>query len=100
LYVGQTANLKLDLSNIKGISGNLKVYLPNSMRYSGNIKGNGAYLSSNKGEYLVIYISEKHSSTISIPIYLTYPGKYMVEEAIIKDNDNYYISNSINISVK
>jgi hypothetical protein len=100
LYIGQTANLKLDISKIKGISGNLKVFLPNSMRYSGSIKGDGAYLSSNKGEYLVIYISEKHSNTISIPIYVTYPGKYKVEEVILKDNDKYYISNTIDVNIK
>ena len=100
LNVGKTASLKLDISNIKGISGNLKVFLPNSLRYSGDIKGSGAYLSSNKGEYLVIYISEKHSNTISIPVYITYPGKYKVEEVILKDKDKYYISNSIDINIK
>lgn len=99
LSVGQTLNIKLDVSKINE-AGSIKVYLPNSMRFSGSIDGTGAYLSANKGEYIVIYLSEKHASTITIPVYITYPGSYKIEEAILKVKDKYYISNSLDVNIK
>ncbi len=100
LYVGQTVNLKVDLSNIKNITGNMKVYLPNCLRFSGDVSGTGAYLNANRGEYIIVHINKKHASTITIPLYITYPGNYKMEEVILKVDDNYYISNSIDVNVK
>lgn len=100
LLIGKTTNLKLNISSLKGVYGNVKVYLPNSMRFSGEIVGKGAYLSANKGEYLVIYLSKDHGDVIQIPVYLSYPGNYKVEEVILKNKDNYYISNSLDVNIK
>ena len=100
LTAGSTVDLRIDLSQIKNTAGNIKLYLPNSMRFFGTVGGKGAYLSSNKGEYLVIYLSEQHSDVITVPVYLTYPGNYKIEELILKVKDNYYISNSVDVNIK
>lgn len=99
LHVGQIVNLRVNISNLP-VSGKLKVYLPNSMRLSGIVSGNGIYMSSNKGEYLVIYVSNNHDSYFDIPVYLTYPGNYKIEEVILKVNEDYYISNPLEINIK
>lgn len=101
ISVGQSVDLVLDLSKLGKISGNLKIYLPNSMRLSGNMSSTkGVYLNANRGEYLIIYVSEDHSSTARIPLYVTYPGNYKIEEVILKIDDQYHISNSLDVNIK
>ncbi len=100
LYVGQSVNLRVDLSKISGISGNMKIYLPNSMRLSGTVSGNDVYINANRGEYIIVYIGSKHSSYIDIPLYVTYPGNYKMEEVILKVKDIYYVSNQLDIGKK
>ena len=100
LYVGNVVNIRFDLSNLKNVSGNLKIYLPNCMRLSGNINSRGVYLAANRGEYLVISVSNEHDNYIDVPVYLSYPGNYKIEEAIMKIKENYYVSNSIDVNIK
>ena len=98
LSVGQSVNLVLNVSNIN--SGNIKVYLPNSLRLSGNISNNGTYISANRGEYIVLFIGKEHDGIVKIPLYVTYPGEYNMEEIIMKIDNDYYISNPITFTVK
>ena len=98
LSVGQSVNLVLNVSNIN--SGNIKVYLPNSLRLSGNISNKGAYISANRGEYIVLSIGKEHDGIVSIPLYITYPGEYSIEEVIMKVENDYYISNPLTFNVK
>lgn len=101
LYVGQTYNLRLDLSKLDNISGNLKIFLPNSLRLTGSSSlGQGVYVSANRGEYIVLSISKEHEKNVNIPVYVTYPGNYKIEESILKYNDNYYVSNSLDVNIK
>ncbi len=94
-----TCNLVVDLSRIDS-SGILKVYLPNALKLSGtNTNQNGIYLSSNQIDYLTYYISKKHDSKLVIPLYLSNPGNYHIEEMIIKIGDTYHISNSLDINI-
>ena len=98
--IGQTVYLNIDLSKFSG-AGNLKVYLPNAFRLAGEVKSDkGVYLSANRGEYLVLYVTEDHSNKASIPLYVTYPGSYKFEEIILKQDETYHISNSINVNIK
>ncbi len=99
ISLGQTVSLNIDLSKFKD-SGNLKIYLPNSLRLAGSVDNAGVYLSANRGEYLVLYVSETHGKKVSIPLYVTYPGKYKIEEIILKNGDTYHISNSLDVNIK
>ena len=98
--VGQLVNLKLDISKLGDNYGSMKVYLPSSLRLSGNVSGRGIGLAANRGEYLVIYISKDHDKVVNIPLYVTYPGNYKIEEVILKNNTDYYISNSLDLDIK
>ncbi len=98
--VGQLVNLKLDISNLGDNYGSMKVYLPSSLRLSGYIDGRGVGIAANRGEYLVIYISKEHDNVVNIPLYVTYPGNYKIEEVILKNNNDYYISNSLDLNIK
>jgi len=98
LSVGKSVNLKLNISKIS--SGNIKIYLPNSLKLSSNTSNKGAYISANRGEYIILSISKDHDGVVSIPLYVTYPGEYTLEEVIMKEDNNYYISNSLTFNVK
>jgi hypothetical protein len=98
--VGQLVNLKLDISNLGDNYGSMKVYLPSSLRLSGYIDGRGVGIAANRGEYLVIYISKEHDNVVNITLYVTYPGNYKIEEVILKNNNDYYISNSLDLNIK
>ncbi len=101
LSVGNQASMKVDLSKMPQESFLLKVYLPNSLRLSGYLENTkGIYLSSNQGEYLVFYVSKERQNTFDIPLYVSYPGKYKIEEVVAKIEDTYYISNSLDIDIK
>ena len=98
--LGQRVSLNIDLSKFKG-SGNLKIYLPNSFRLAGDVESSkGVYLNANRGEYLILYVSNDHAAKASIPLYITYPGNYKIEEIILKQDEIYHISNSIDVNIK
>ena len=95
-----TIDLNVDISKIK-TSGIIKVFLPNSLRLSStNTNQKGIYLSSNKIDYLQFYIGKDHEGTIRIPLYVTTPGNYQIEEVIIKINDEYHISNTLDLTIQ
>ena len=98
LSVGKTVNLVLNVSSLS--SGNIKVYLPNSLKVSGRTTNKGAYISANRGEYIVLYLGVEHDDVVSIPLYVTYPGEYNIEEVVMKVDNDYYISNALTFNVE
>ena len=96
---GEYANLKLDVSKLSEVSGYIKVYLPNGLRLSGNVSG--AHVTSNRTDYIIIYISkDRKTNIVDIPLYIASIGDYKIDSAILKINDNYFISNELEVSIE
>ena len=66
-------------------------------------EGNSAGLRSGEipmKEKVSIFIGEKKSNTISVPLYATSPGEYVIEPIVLKKGNKYLISNSSTIKIK
>lgn len=97
--VGSYAKLNLDVSALGNKGGFMKVYLPNGLRLSGDL-GNDAWISSNRIDYLIIYLSnDRKSNNISIPLYVSSIGSYKINPVVLKIDDDYYISNELEVNI-
>ena len=94
--VGEYAKLRINKEEVKDNNGYIKVYLPNGLRLSGNL-GEDAWVVSNRIDYLIIY-SKKN--IIDIPLYVSSIGNYKINPVVIKVNDNYYISNELEVNIE
>ena len=97
---GEYAKLRLDIGAIENRSGFIRVYLPNGLRLSGNITGD-AWIGSNRTDYLIIYLNtNKKSNIVEIPLYISSPGNYKIDPVVYKIDDNYYISNELEVNIE
>ena len=98
LKVGELTNYNIDISNIE--SGSIfKVYLPNGLRISSGFRSDCAYIDSSKVEYIIVYMGIKTDDSISIPLYASSPGEYVIEPIIINKEGHYQISNDIKVKI-
>lgn len=96
--VGDVIKLDIDAANIKEGS-YIPLYLPNGLRLSNMITNNFASISSNKVDYVSIYLGQKTNNHIELSLYAASPGSYKIEPIVINDNGKYQLSNKLNITI-
>ncbi len=96
--LGSTIKLKINIKEIDNYT-TLNLYLPNGLTLGEGFSSNFASINSNTKEKLSIYIGEKNSNTISIPLYASSPGEYVLEPIVIKKGNKYQVSNVSKITI-
>ena len=98
--VGDTVNLVINVSGIpKNTS--IKVYLPNGLRVSGKSVSQGAYIATNRTEYFTVYVSNSAGNEVTVPLYVSSPGEYLIEPIVMKTDDGRYkTSNSLTVHIQ
>ena len=64
---------------------------------TGKEKGTTTIYAKTK-EKVSIHIN-KNSSVISVPLYASSPGKYVIEPIVVKNGDSYQLSNSVKVKI-
>ena len=97
--LGTDIILQINVKNVANYT-NLDLYLPNGLTMGDTFKSNFASVVSSTKEHVTFFIDKKTSDAIYVPLYASSPGNYTIEPIVLKNEDNYQISNPVNITIK
>lgn len=97
--LGKNVTLQVNISKVHNYS-NFDLYLPNGLTMGDTFKSRFVSVVSSTKEHVTFFIDKKESNTINIPLYASSPGNYTIEPIVIKNDDNYQISNPVSLTIK